>query len=279
MRASTQPHNPKTKKTMAPVYLNVYDLSPHNALLQCLGFGGVYHSGVEAHGVEYAYGAHAHACSGVFATPPRECAGAVGFRTSLYVGETDLAADQVQALVARMGARRYHGNRYHLLQHNCNAFAAELSAELTRGRGLPPPAWVNRLAGLAVALHCLLPASWVPPLIMVPPPTAGGQQQQPYNHFDERQPLVGGGGVGFGGGGSSSAEPHRSALVAPPTATMPERLVDVENGGNGSSNKGAIGRGGGGGGGGGGWQQQGAGAGGAAGARRPGTAWPAYEEA
>lgn len=28
----------------------------------------------------------------------------------------------------------------------------------------PKPAQINRLAGLAVMLHCLLPASWVPPL-------------------------------------------------------------------------------------------------------------------
>lgn len=31
--------------------------------------------------------------------------------------------------------------------------------------GRPAPLWVNRLAGLAVALHCLLPATWVPPLL------------------------------------------------------------------------------------------------------------------
>lgn len=272
---------------MAPVYLNVYDLSPHNALLQCLGLGGVYHSGVEAHGVEYAYGAHAHACSGVFATPPRECAGAVAFRASVYVGETDLPPDQVQALVARMGARRYHGNRYHLLQHNCNAFAAELSRELTRGRGLAPPAWVNRLAGLAVALHCLLPASWVPPLIMVAPPTAVGQHSASYD--GERQPLVAAGGL-LSSSSSRAAGPAKSSLVAPPTATMPDRL-GVGGGGGGGGNGGDMGDGGAGGKAGagigrGGWHGAGgpaaalgAAAAGNGGGRRPGTAWPAYEEA
>jgi len=284
-------HDTPPPAKMAPVYLNVYDLSPHNTLLNCVGLGGVYHSGVEAHGVEYAYGAHPHACSGVFATPPRECAGAVGFRTAVYVGETSLAPDEVQALVARLGSRRYHGNRYHLLQHNCNAFAAELSAELTGGRGLPPPAWVNRLAGLAVALHCLLPVSWVPPLIMAPPPTGGGQHQHQQQQssgrqrYDaERQPLVGAAGGGGGGGGSSSsggalhhqAEPHRSVLVAPPTATMSER-AEALGGGKGQGGRGGAGAGAGsgiaraaGGGGGG---------GGSSGARRPGTAWPAAAHA
>jgi hypothetical protein len=56
--------------------------------------------------------------SGVFATNPREAPGAVTFRESIYMGETDLTPAQVQSLVQQMG-QQYKGNSYHLLQTNC----------------------------------------------------------------------------------------------------------------------------------------------------------------
>lgn len=143
----------------APVFLNVYDLAPQNAWTLWCGVG-VFHTGVEVYGVEYAFGGHEYDVSGVFATNPREAPGAVLFREAVPMGETDLTPQQVQALVQRMG-EAYKGNRYHLLQSNCNHFASDLCVQLV---GRAPPGWVNRLAGIAVALHCLLPPSWVPPL-------------------------------------------------------------------------------------------------------------------
>jgi hypothetical protein len=104
---------------------------------------------------------HDHDCSGVFATKPRDAPGQVVFRETIYMGDTDLTQDEVHALVQSMGAE-YKGNKYHLLQRNCNHFATDLCRHLV---GKPAPFWINRLAGLAVALHCLLPASFVPPLM------------------------------------------------------------------------------------------------------------------
>jgi deubiquitinase DESI2 len=294
------PPPPPPLTPMAPVYLNVYDLSPYNDLLHCIGLGGIYHSAVECHGVEYSYGAHSHACSGVFATPPRECGGgALAVRASIYVGETRLSARETQECVARLGETRFHGNRYHLLQLNCNAFAEALAGELVvvvgggggggggggcggGGGGandhnrknssstttFTPPGWINRLAGLAVALHCLLPASWVPPLLMAPPPTAASSAAAVVvgggggGGDCERQPLVGGGnGVGGGSSNGNGAagyyyyqqqrqqqeQRQQSAVVAPPTA---ERAM----GAGGRAGAGAVGSG-----------------------RRPGTAWPAAD--
>lgn len=89
----------------------------------------------------------------------------VVFRQSVLIGETTLTAEEVQSLVQTLG-QTYKGNRYHLLQRNCNHFASDLSYQLC---GQHAPGWVNRLANIAVMLHCLLPAAWVPPLT---PPTA-----------------------------------------------------------------------------------------------------------
>lgn len=47
------------------VYLNVYDLTPVNNYLYWFGLG-VFHSGIEVHGMEYGFGAHDYPTSGVF---------------------------------------------------------------------------------------------------------------------------------------------------------------------------------------------------------------------
>lgn len=158
--------------------MNVYDLLPaQNAWSYWCGVG-VFHAGVEVYGVEYAYGGHDYDLSGVFATNPRDPPGAVVFRESIYMGETDLTQAEVLTLVQNMGTE-YKGNRYHLLQRNCNHFATDLSNHLV---GKQAPFWINRLAGIAVQLHCLLPPSWVPPLQT---PTLC-----PVRETDERQGLL-----------------------------------------------------------------------------------------
>lgn len=143
----------------APVILNVYDLSSQNSWSYWCGVG-IFHAGVEVYGIEYAFGGHDYDYSGVFATKPRDAPGQVIFRESIHMGETTLSQSEVQKLVQQMG-QQYKGNRYHLLQCNCNHFANDLCQRLA---GKPAPSWINRLAGVAVALHCLLPTTWVPPL-------------------------------------------------------------------------------------------------------------------
>ena len=118
--------------------------------------------------MEYAYGGHEFASSGIFSTAPLDVPGPVLYRTSIPLGDTCLPPEGVEELVDRLGASSFSGAAYHLLQNNCNTFAAEFGRTLT---GAAPPPWINRLAGTAVALHCLLPTAWVPPL---QPPTAPG---------------------------------------------------------------------------------------------------------
>ncbi|EIE25303.1 DUF862-domain-containing protein [Coccomyxa subellipsoidea C-169] len=163
----------------APVTVNVYDLHDNSWIYWC-GIG-IFHSGIEVHGVEYAYGGHEYDMSGVFATNPRDAPGPVVWRESVVVGETDMDAHEVQEVVQQLG-NEYRGNAYHLLERNCNHFSDELAFKLT-GNHAPP--WVNRLAGLAIMLHCLLPPSWVPPLT---PPNA--KMLEAERGVDERQNLL-----------------------------------------------------------------------------------------
>lgn len=144
---------PRKKKTgKVPVYLNVYDLTPINGYAYWLGLG-VYHSGVQVHGVEYAFGAHDHSTTGIFEVEPKLCPGFT-FRKSILIGRTDLGPKDVRSLMEKM-AEDYSGNTYHLITKNCNHFCNDVCLKLT---GKPIPRWVNRLARLGLFCNCVLPA-------------------------------------------------------------------------------------------------------------------------
>ncbi|KAF4353500.1 hypothetical protein F8388_013792 [Cannabis sativa] len=135
-----------------PVYLNVYDLTPINGYAYWLGLG-VYHSGVQVHDVEYAFGAHDHATTGIFEVEPKVCPGFT-FRKSILIGRTDLGPKDVRTLMEKL-AEEYSGNTYHLITKNCNHFCNDVCIRLT---GKPIPRWVNRLARLGLFCNCVLPA-------------------------------------------------------------------------------------------------------------------------
>ncbi|XP_008806296.1 deSI-like protein At4g17486 isoform X2 [Phoenix dactylifera] len=141
----------KRKTGTVPVYLNVYDLTPINVYAYWLGLG-VYHSGVQVHGVEFAYGAHGHATTGIFDGEPRQCLGFV-FRKSILIGRTDLGPREVRALMEEL-ATEYTGNTYNLISKNCNHFCNDACLRLTNK---PIPRWVNRLAKIGFLLNCVLP--------------------------------------------------------------------------------------------------------------------------
>jgi len=147
---------PKAKSSnlspgQAPIYLNVYDLTPMNGYLYWAGLG-IYHSGVEVHGVEYAYGAHVFPSSGVFEVEPRQCPG-FKFRQSIFIGTTNLDSKQVREFMEQQ-ACNYTGDSYHLIIKNCNHFCKDMCYKLT-GKNIPK--WVNRLAKIGSRCNCILP--------------------------------------------------------------------------------------------------------------------------
>ncbi|KAJ8762371.1 hypothetical protein K2173_007529 [Erythroxylum novogranatense] len=137
----------------APVYLNVYDLTTMNGYFYWAGVG-IFHSGVEVHGVEYAFGAHDYPTSGVFEVEPRHCPG-FKFRKSIFIGTTCLDPTQVREFMEQHAAS-YHGDTYHLIVKNCNHFCKDMCYKLT-GKSIPK--WVNRLARIGSLCNCILPKS------------------------------------------------------------------------------------------------------------------------
>ncbi|KAJ8755158.1 hypothetical protein K2173_018956 [Erythroxylum novogranatense] len=136
-----------------PVYLNVYDLTPMNGYAYWLGLG-VYHSGVQVHGVEYAFGAHEYSSTGIFEGEPKRCDGFT-FRKSILIGKTDMSPVEVRAVMEAL-AEKYRGNAYNLITKNCNHFCNDACLSLT---GSPIPSWVNRLARLGFLCKCVLPST------------------------------------------------------------------------------------------------------------------------
>ncbi|XP_066372288.1 deSI-like protein At4g17486 [Miscanthus floridulus] len=139
----------------SPVFLNVYDVTPANGYARWLGLG-VYHSGVQVHGVEYAYGAHDGASSGIFEVVPRRCPGYT-FRESVLVGTTELGRAEVRALMSDLAAE-FPGDAYNLVSRNCNHFCDAACRRLVAGRARIPR-WVNRLAKIGVVFTCVIPGN------------------------------------------------------------------------------------------------------------------------
>ncbi|KAL2462145.1 PPPDE putative thiol peptidase family protein [Abeliophyllum distichum] len=135
------------------VYLNVYDLTSINGYAYWLGLG-VYHSGVQVHGVEYAFGSHEYPTTGIFEGEPRKCDGFT-FRKSLLIGWTDMTRGEVRGVMEEL-AEKYKGNAYNLISKNCNHFCNDACIKLT---GNPIPNWVNRLARIGLFCNCIIPVN------------------------------------------------------------------------------------------------------------------------
>eukprot|EP00245_Coleochaete_scutata_P005090 TRINITY_DN18371_c0_g1_i1.p1 TRINITY_DN18371_c0_g1~~TRINITY_DN18371_c0_g1_i1.p1 ORF type:complete len:186 (-),score=5.86 TRINITY_DN18371_c0_g1_i1:933-1490(-) len=134
-----------------PVYVNVYDLTPINNYLYWIGLG-IYHSGLQVHGVEYAYGAHDYSTSGVFEVEPCNTPGFT-YRTTILLGSTNLNPRDFRRFM-EVCAEDFTGDSYHLIVKNCNHFTNDVCMRLL-GKGLP--GWINRLARIGWLLNCLLP--------------------------------------------------------------------------------------------------------------------------
>ena len=146
------------------ILINVYDLLPSGTLSSVLWQLGssLLHTGIVIPSLdrEYAFGGHNHPhISGVYWTKPRTLPPGGRWRCELLQGFSFRTNEEIEHIIQEAG-KKFLGTSYNLLSNNCNHFTNYLCEKLI---GKAAPAWLNRAAGIGIALPCVVPREWIAP--------------------------------------------------------------------------------------------------------------------
>eukprot|EP00189_Rhodosorus_marinus_P008955 CAMPEP_0184752342 /NCGR_PEP_ID=MMETSP0315-20130426/43530_1 /TAXON_ID=101924 /ORGANISM="Rhodosorus marinus, Strain UTEX LB 2760" /LENGTH=171 /DNA_ID=CAMNT_0027231669 /DNA_START=198 /DNA_END=713 /DNA_ORIENTATION=- len=154
---------------------------------------GLYHSGIEVNGREYAFGGHDMEGTGVFENEPRQAYGAV-FREAIPLGKSKHRAQEIPGVIEEL-ATEFSGVSYNLFTRNCNNFSDALGERLTGKRA---PQWINRLASYGESIKCFLPPGVDSPHMA---PVQAPQASIGYDRVASEETNNGGGSEGTGSTG------------------------------------------------------------------------------
>ena len=134
---------------LTAVYLNIYDLTPLNKFLDCLGIGA-YHSAIQIFDTEFSFGAHPYNYSGVIENQPNSNK-LIQFRKTILMGQTSLKLNEINKILNEVKSK-FIGNTYDVFKNNCNHFSNELCIRLLN-KSIPK--YINRLSNLSSIFRCL----------------------------------------------------------------------------------------------------------------------------
>ena len=116
-----------------PVYLNVYNFTPLNAIFKLFGCA-IYHTGVQVYNSEYWYGGHNYDKSGIMKTKPSAIK--IELKESILIGVTKMNELEVDMEIYDM-SRTWLGSKYEPFDHNCNDFSKEFMQRILNYSFMP----------------------------------------------------------------------------------------------------------------------------------------------
>lgn len=159
------------------VWLNVYNMFLINETTSKFGLG-VYHTGVEVFGEEFAFSGSLKDKSGLRRCQPGDASWLQNayFSQSIKLGTTDLSQEEVREKFDSLHDE-YHARRYSVVDRNCKHFTRDFCQEIlalehmSYPDTLIPP-FVDRVERTIAMCRCLMPKSWTRTL------AEQGQQQK-----------------------------------------------------------------------------------------------------